>query len=399
MRAIELFAGIGGFRVGLERCGISVIWANDIDAKCCSVYRRHYGAESIVCDDLRDVEDQIPNHDLLTAGFPCQPFSAAGKKEGIRDRLRGTLFAEIVNILESMQPTVFILENVKRLLTMEEGQHFKVILTALMGAGYSVEWRILNAKTFGLAQNRERVFLVGKKGMDWTILPPEVFGADHSVVTLPGEFHISTSLFPPSKLGDIMEPVETHQDRFLAYGIASQGLTTMFDIGEMFPQKPPQVLRDILEEEVDPCFDFTDITNGWVQKNTEVNEFINGVEVLSNQDGGRRMGYTIFGDRGLAPTLTATASRHYERYRIRGRYRRLTNKEYARLQGFPDDWCAIVSVYDQYALFGNAVPPHMVEWVASRLIARTRSEQEQNKPCLTSRPSDAKSSAPLSTRS
>ena len=123
MHAIELFAGIGGFRVGLERCGISVIWANDIDVKCCSVYRHHYGAESIVCDDLSGVEDQIPNHDLLTAGFPCQPFSSAGKKEGIRDRLRGALFAEIVAILESMQPTVFILENVKRLLTMEEGQH------------------------------------------------------------------------------------------------------------------------------------------------------------------------------------------------------------------------------------------------------------------------------------
>ena len=252
-----------------------------------------------------------------------------------------------------------------------------------MEAGYSVEWRILNAKTFGLAQNRERVFLVGTKGMDWTTLSPEDFGTDHSVLTLPGEFHISTSLFPPSKLSDIMEPVEKHLNRFLAYGIASQGQTTMFDIGEMFPQNPPQVLRDILEEETDPCFDFTDITNAWIQKNTEVNAFINGVEILSNQEGGRRMGYTIFGDRGLAPTLTATASRHYERYRIRGRYRRLTNKEYARLQGFPDDWCAVASIYDQYALLGNAVPPDMVEWVGSQLKARILPDQGNNRTCLT----------------
>jgi DNA (cytosine-5)-methyltransferase 1 len=132
-------------------------------------------------------------------------------------------------------------------------------------------------------------------------------------------------------------------------------------------QKPPKLLRDVLQENPHMCFDFTDATNGWLKNNTEVNSFINGVEILSNQEGGRRMGYTIFGIGGLAPTLTSTTSRHYERYFVRNRYRRLTNVEYARLQGFDDDWCKTASTYDQYGLFGNAVPPAMVEWVATRL--------------------------------
>jgi DNA (cytosine-5)-methyltransferase 1 len=194
-----------------------------------------------------------------------------------------------------------------------------------------------------------------------------------------------------------MEPLETHRHRFAAYGVASEGGVFIFDPRQIPAQRPSKVLRDILEQESDPCFDFTDVTNGWIQKNTEVNEFINGVEILSNQEGGRRMGYTIFGDQGLAPTLTATTSRHYERYRIRGRYRRLTNTEYARLQGFPDDWCGIVSIYDQYALFGNAVPPDIVEWVAARVVARGFPEGTETR-CLMSKRSDEPPSASASTR-
>ncbi len=94
-----------------------------------------------------------------------------------------------------------------------------------------------------------------------------------------------------------------------------------------------------------------------------------GVEILSNQAGGARMGYTVFGVEGLAPTLTATTSRHYERYKVGSRYRRLTNVEYARIQGFPDDHCAPVAIYEQYRLFGNAVPPPMAHWVVERALS------------------------------
>src|SRR5882762_1253312 len=98
MKAIEMFAGIGGFHIGLEQAGISVVWANDIEPKACAVYVRHFGKDSIACEDIKETKDSIPKHDLLTAGFPCQPFSAAGKKMGVHDQVRGTLFAEIVDI-------------------------------------------------------------------------------------------------------------------------------------------------------------------------------------------------------------------------------------------------------------------------------------------------------------
>jgi DNA-cytosine methyltransferase len=101
MNAIEMFAGIGGFRVGLERAGINVVWANDIEPKACAIYGQHFGQDSIICGDIKDVKGSVPKHDLLTAGFPCQPFSAAGKKLGVRDIVRGTLFAEIVDVLRT----------------------------------------------------------------------------------------------------------------------------------------------------------------------------------------------------------------------------------------------------------------------------------------------------------
>jgi len=164
MKAIELFAGIGGFRLGMEPAGIDTIWANDIDKTACNVYQDHFGSGSIVCADVRNVDiETIPKHDLLTAGFPCQPFSAAGKKLGINDQVTGTLFYRIVEILQHRSPSFFFLENVKRIIGMEEGMHFKKILDELTKLDYLVEWRVLNAKYFGIPQNRERVFIVGTR--------------------------------------------------------------------------------------------------------------------------------------------------------------------------------------------------------------------------------------------
>ncbi len=99
-----------------------------------------------------------------------------------------------------------------------------------------------------------------------------------------------------------------------------------------------------------------------------INRFLDDVQLLYNQNRGARMGYTVFGIDGIAPTLTAATSRHYERYKVGDRYRRLTNVEYARLQGFPDDHCSVVSIYNQYALYGNAVPPVFASWVLDKIL-------------------------------
>ncbi len=160
LTAIELFAGIGGFRCGLEAANIQSIWANDLSPLSCQVYESNFGKNSIVLGDIRKLPlDSIPKHDLLTAGFPCQPFSPAGKKQGVRDQVRGTLFERIVEILEEKKPQYFLLENVKRILTMEQGQHFKVILNALASLNYLIEWRIINPLHFGIPQNRDSLRL------------------------------------------------------------------------------------------------------------------------------------------------------------------------------------------------------------------------------------------------
>ena len=132
---------------------------------------------------------------------------------------------------------------------------------------------------------------------------------------------------------------------------------------------PEKKLYEIIEEEVDDSFDFTEDTLERIKNSQYVNRYYNGVQILYNQSGGARMGYSIFGTEGMAPTLTASTSRHYERYKIGDRFRRLTNIEYARIQGFPDHHCDATTVYNQYKLYGNAVPPQIIDYAMKKLLS------------------------------
>jgi DNA (cytosine-5)-methyltransferase 1 len=355
---VEFFAGIGGFRLAADSVGLKTLWANDIDPRACLVYRTRFG-KTIHEGDVNGFLDLVPRHDVLTGGFPCQPFSSAGKKLGTRDP-RGTLFQVLATAIERHRPRFFVLENVKRLLFMEKGWHFATILRALTSLGYQVEWRLLNAMHFGLAQNRQRIIIVGSR-----------------------EPHQKRSLLAPA--ADFMElaneqmdqihdqarwwEMEHHGQHFSTWGLAINDRFVSVEMPEFSEARPLITLEQILEKNVPQQFDFTATMQARLNDNSVVNRFVDGVEILSNQGGGARMGYTVFGIKGVAPTLTAATSRHYERYKIGDTYRRLTNVEYARLQGFPDGHCSAVSVYDQYTLFGNAVPPPMVKWVLNRLAS------------------------------
>ena len=365
MKTVELFAGIGGFRIAADRLGFVTRWANDICPMASTVYRSRFGEREFHEGDIADLADGIPAHDLLTGGFPCQPFSSAGKKQGIQDP-RGSLFEHIVETVARHNPQFFVLENVKRLLTMESGRHFATILASLAELNYMIEWRLLNAVDFGLAQNRQRVIIVGVRqstasfqndGISVRLAVPEELNQ-----TSRGNFSVSATSGHWSDIG-------SHGARFPNWGLARKGCFTGCDPDRFLSAIPSVLLQSVLEPDTPSEFDFTESTLARLQNNVEVNRFVGGVEILSNQGGGARMGYTIFGINGIAPTLTATPSRHYERYKIGDRYRRLTNVEYARLQGFPDDHCSSVSLYNQYGLYGNAVPPAMVEWVMRRLTS------------------------------
>jgi DNA (cytosine-5)-methyltransferase 1 len=165
VRFIDLFCGIGGFRYAIEgvakRLGVQTgcVLSSDIDADCQKAYAANFG--EIPYGDIHTIDaGSIPDHDILLAGFPCQPFSIIGHRKGFEDA-RGTLFFEIARIIEAKKPQAFILENVKLLVGHNGGNTLARIMEVLRNLGYQVDYRVFNALNFGLPQKRERVFIVG----------------------------------------------------------------------------------------------------------------------------------------------------------------------------------------------------------------------------------------------
>ncbi len=157
---IDLFAGIGGIRLGFESVGGQCVFSSEIDEKACTTYEANFGehpAGDITKIDAKD----IPDFDILLGGFPCQAFSIIGKKEGFENETCGTLFFEIERILRERRPKAFMLENVKNLTAHDGGKTFKVIDSHLRNLGYNVYSKVLNALDYGVPQKRERIIIVG----------------------------------------------------------------------------------------------------------------------------------------------------------------------------------------------------------------------------------------------
>lgn len=156
---IDLFAGIGGMRIPFDDLGGTCVFSSEWDKHAQQTYTRNFG--EMPAGDITQINaSDIPDHDMLLAGFPCQPFSIIGDKQGFADT-RGTLFFDIARILKRKQPTAFLLENVKQLLTHDKGRTFAVIEERLSQLGYTTYHKVLNALDFGLPQKRERIFIVG----------------------------------------------------------------------------------------------------------------------------------------------------------------------------------------------------------------------------------------------
>jgi len=161
MKYLSLFSGIGGFELGIGDKA-ECIGYSEIDKYAIQIYEKHFNHKNYG-DCTKIIASELPDFDLLVGGFPCQAFSIAGKRRGFNDT-RGTLFFDIARILKEKHPRNFILENVKGLLSHDNGRTFKTIISTLVELGYGVEWQVLNAKNFGVPQNRERVFIVGHLG-------------------------------------------------------------------------------------------------------------------------------------------------------------------------------------------------------------------------------------------
>lgn len=302
---IDLFAGIGGIRRPFDLLGGKCVFSSEIDKYAIQTYVANFG--EVPSGDITQIDEKsIPKFDVLLAGFPCQAFSIAGKRQGFNDT-RGTLFFEIQRILEYHQPKCFLLENVKGLTNHDKGKTFETIKNILEEKlNYKIFYKVLNAKNFGMPQNRERIIIVGF--------------LDHSI-----EFKFPDPTGIKTKLGDI------------------------------------------LEETVDPKYTISDKLWASHQRRKE-----------ENKRKGNGFGYCLF-DENSEYTSTLSARYYKDGSEILIKQsgknpRKLTPREAARLQGFPDDFKLVCSDAQCYKQFGNSVPTKMIEAVAINLVKSLKGE-------------------------
>ena len=366
----QMFSGIDGFRLALERSGWHCVWSNDNDKYACQVSKKNYPDGLLVEGDIREISAKtVPRHTLLTAGFPCQAFSVAGKRKATKDS-RGTLFTHIARVAARKRPKLLLLENVKGLLSSESGRTFSVILRTLANLGYLLEWQVLNSKHFGVPQNRERVFLVGHLGGEGgrTIFP--IGKTDKNSVTRSTKSpsqnskslrvgshlnargtYIATSALIQSQG---REPhIETRKDK-LSHALKGKGgwegnyivadrTRTYAGLGRNL--ESPKLVANALSG---------------VQKDNLLLEHYSPKTWVRTAD-----------KDGISPTLTSPqggGQRNYIPHLPEGlRIRRLTPTECERLQGFPDGWTRGVSDTQRYKLLGNAVTVNVVEFLGRKL--------------------------------
>lgn len=305
-RFIDLFAGIGGLRLGLEAAGGECCFSSEWDKYSQKTYAAWYN--EVPHGDINGIDvSEIPDHDLLAAGFPCQPFSIAGvskknalgRPHGFKDATQGTLFFRLATIIEAKRPPMLLLENVKNLRSHDKGRTWQVIRSTLEELGYVVFSQIIDAAGW-VPQHRERFFIVG--------FHRDVFGAN-----IPFEFPAA-------------------------------------------PEGPKPKMSDILESSVDPKYTLTDHLWRYLQN-----------YAAKHKAAGNGFGFGLIRPDGISRTLSARYYKDGSEILIpqkRKNPRRLTPREAARLMGFPDDRKIVVSDTQAYKQFGNAVVPKVAQAVA-----------------------------------
>jgi DNA (cytosine-5)-methyltransferase 1 len=171
-RYADLFCGLGAFHTAFDKLdqGYECVFACDLDQRVRRIYHENYGIEPYGDINTIDV-DSIPDVDIICAGFPCQPFSIAGKKEGFRDQVKGNLFYKILDIIDAKSPQKIILENVKNLHTIHNGDTFRIIISSLEDRGYKVSYKVLDSKHYGSPQSRQRIYIICDKDTKYKFRP------------------------------------------------------------------------------------------------------------------------------------------------------------------------------------------------------------------------------------
>lgn len=307
---IDLFAGIGGMRLAFEEAGGECVYSNEWNKFSQQTYMANFG--DMPDGDITQVNaDDIPEHDILVAGFPCQPFSIAGvskknslgRATGFADKTQGTLFFDVCRILEAKRPKAFMLENVKNLCSHDKGKTFKVITESLNELGYEVFYKVIDGQVF-VPQHRERIIIVG---------------------------------FDRERYGSYFD--------------------FEFDI---IPKEPKPVMADILEKNVDDKYTLSDKLWTYLQN-----------YAAKHKAAGNGFGYGIAPLDGVSRTLSARYYKDGSEVLIEqdGKNpRKLTPRECARLQGFPDSFVIPVSDTQAYRQFGNSVVVPLMAAIAKLVV-------------------------------
>lgn len=305
---IDLFAGIGGFRLALESLGGNCVYSSEWDKHAQKVYAANFG-ETPDGDITQVDEKEIPEHDILCAGFPCQAFSISGKQRGFEDT-RGTLFFDVARIVKEKRPKVVFMENVKNFATHDGGKTLAVVKTTMEELGYSFFHKVLNAKDYGIPQNRSRIYMVAFRE----------------------DLGIENFDFPkPIKL-------ETYVEDYL---IENEDL-----VSHLYPNRSDIVYNGT--EDIN--YDNKTIRLGIVNK------------------GGQ--GERIYSTKGVAITLSAHGGGVFSKtggYLIDKRPRKLHPRECARLMGFPEDYIMSERPGQAYKQFGNSVVINVLQLIASNI--------------------------------
>ena len=317
IKFIDLFCGIGGIRLAFEAQNYSCVMSCDINSECRENYFENFSEMPL--GDIKEISAEIiPNHEILCAGFPCQPFSISGKQKGFEDT-RGTLFFEICRIIDAKQPKIIFLENVKHLKYHDKGRTLAIILEKLSELGYKISWKILNGADFGVPQNRERIIIIGSKEKFFDFnkikkIPRKMF---KNFLDTEGNFEF----LDPSEY-TLLE--ETKQQKISGLIFAGYRNKSIRKVG--------------------------------VRPNTM---HLSRVHKQPNR---------IYSVEGIHPTLPSQeSSGRYFILTEDHRVRKLTLNECWRIMGFPEDFKKISSVGEQYRQLGNSVCVPMIEAVAEEI--------------------------------
>lgn len=375
---IDLFAGIGGFHQAMTNLGGTCVLASEIDNFAIKTYYKNYGINSAL--DITKIKNtEIPNYDVLCAGFPCQPFSKAGDQLGFEDEIKGTLFFQIARILKHSKPKYIILENVRNLLTHDHGNTINVIKNTLLEIGYNIKIIVMSPHQLGIPQLRERVYIVGVR--------QDIF-SDEIDIKIPNinkdELNIYNSNIIETKT-DSKYNISQHEEKVLTCwnefykGIKEK--TIGFPIwAEEF--KKSYCLNDLPKWKADFClknrklyFNNKNFIDFWLNKWNNLEDFT-PTERKFEWQAGESINNVWEGLIQIRPSgirvkrpNTFPALVAIVQIPIIGKYkRRLTPREAARLQSFPDSFIPDKNDHQAYKQFGNAVNVNVVEYLAKQLF-------------------------------